>query len=119
MSEFENPLCADYALELWFPPAHDEDPTGPDSDYHDVAKMVCSVCKHVSECLSENVEEKYGVWGGTTPSERRRGTVRPSKRLMNRAAFGELPPSKTLGLPTHVNIKKVRTALKKVTNKRS
>lgn len=38
-----------------------------------VAKDVCARCPIVAECLEYAIvgEEAYGIWGGTTPEERR------------------------------------------------
>lgn len=41
------------------------------------AKAICAGCPVREECLAENLGEKFGVFGGTTPRERarlRRGT---------------------------------------------
>jgi len=96
-------LCEPYSAELWFPPSFDEEPTGTDTEYYEVAKMVCSVCPSQAECRSVGAEEKYGVWGGTTPPERRKGKSRPSKRLANRALFDQLPPKfDEYGNPFHI-----------------
>lgn len=39
-----------------------------------MAKQICQRCPVISECLSDALEreERLGVWGGTTPAERRR-----------------------------------------------
>jgi len=37
-----------------------------------IAKTVCARCPVRAECLDENLEERYGVVGGTSPRERRR-----------------------------------------------
>ena len=34
------------------------------------AKAICSKCSVISECLSANLHEQHGVWGGTTENER-------------------------------------------------
>jgi hypothetical protein len=35
------------------------------------AKSICSNCPVVSECLSANLHEQHGVWGGKSENERR------------------------------------------------
>ena len=110
---YPDALCRGYSHEIWFPPAFDEDPTGTDSEYFEVAKMVCSICKHKSECKALGAEEKFGVWGGTTPAERRRGIERPSKRHMNQAGLDLLPAT-----GARVDINPLRQSLRAVTRKR-
>ena len=36
------------------------------------AKGVCGTCRVRQPCLEENIHERFGVWGGTTPDERAR-----------------------------------------------
>lgn len=36
------------------------------------AKAICATCPVRQRCLDENLHEVYGVWGGTSPRERRR-----------------------------------------------
>ena len=35
------------------------------------AKAICCTCPVRQRCLDVNLHEQYGVWGGTTESERR------------------------------------------------
>ena len=35
------------------------------------ALEICSACPAREACLEENLDERYGVWGGTTEKERR------------------------------------------------
>lgn len=113
MADFDDALCQSYSTDLWFPPAFDEEPTGKDSEYFEVGKMVCSVCNARSACSLAGQDEKYGMWGGATPAERRRGVVRPSKRLMNHEALSMLPP-----IGHSVDINPLRAKIRKVTSKR-
>jgi len=36
------------------------------------AKEICMRCPVVSECLQVGVYEDFGIWGGTTPQQRKR-----------------------------------------------
>jgi WhiB family transcriptional regulator, redox-sensing transcriptional regulator len=36
------------------------------------AKAVCAACRVRAVCLSGALEERFGIWGGTTPRERSR-----------------------------------------------
>lgn len=37
----------------------------------ELAKSLCAGCPVREECLAAGMSERYGVWGGTTPEERR------------------------------------------------
>ncbi len=71
MSEWRNRgACRDKNPDWWFP----ERTQGPKGG--DKAKAICEACPVKVECLAWAVEndEAYGIWGGTTPAERRRMT---------------------------------------------
>lgn len=55
--------CREMPSELFFP-----DP-GYDTD---AAKQVCSWCPVTAQCLEAGIDERWGVWGGTSVTERRR-----------------------------------------------
>ena len=40
------------------------------------AKAICSGCTQQEPCLALGMHETEGIWGGMTPSERRREAVR-------------------------------------------
>lgn len=61
-------LCREVGSEMFFPP--DDKPVA--RDFYNNAKSVCKNCEVVIECLDYGLNEKYGVWGGTTPTERAR-----------------------------------------------
>jgi WhiB family transcriptional regulator, redox-sensing transcriptional regulator len=54
------------------------------------AQRICARCEVQRECLefALNTGETYGVWGGTTPEERRR--VRRRKQIGRRYTMPEL-----------------------------
>jgi WhiB family transcriptional regulator, redox-sensing transcriptional regulator len=56
-------LCAQSDPDAWFP------------DYHPAAAVlrVCAACPVRPECLGQALadREMHGVWGGTTPAQRR------------------------------------------------
>jgi WhiB family redox-sensing transcriptional regulator len=60
----ERGACKGVAVEFFFPPV-DEDCDG--------AKAVCAMCPVREPCLEHalSVGERFGVWGGLTPAERR------------------------------------------------
>ena len=115
--EYEEALCREYHGDLWFPPAFSEERTGRESEYYDIAKMVCSVCMHQTECrqMAEDNNEEWGCWGGTSPSDRRRGHTTPSKRLANTDFFKVLPRPDT---GTRVQIPELQKAVRSVTKRR-
>jgi WhiB family redox-sensing transcriptional regulator len=62
-------LCVDVPVDLFFP--EEEDP------YYDeqvaAAKAICALCECKRECLEFAIAtgSDYGIFGGTTPKERR------------------------------------------------
>lgn len=57
--------CRNSTPELFFP--H----TGQ-VDLARRAKLICDKCPVKAKCLEEGLKEREGIWGGTTPKERRR-----------------------------------------------
>lgn len=59
------------------------------------AKQECHACPVRAECLAYALEtaEPHGIWGGTTPAERRRLATRPARRPA--AGTPSLAPSTT------------------------
>lgn len=74
-------LCAEIDPELWFPEK------GGDGGLK--AMALCRTCPLQFACLEYAVSEgiTYGVWGGTTPNERRR--LIASRRRMWRSPNGQ------------------------------
>lgn len=71
--EYENPLCAEVGIEVYY---LGEEEDGTESRHyneeHVQAISLCKSCSHVVECLSWGTyHERYGIWGGTTPGQRR------------------------------------------------
>lgn len=58
-------------------------PEEEDGEVVDEAKAVCAACAVREQCLESALEarEQYGVWGGTTPLERRRLLRRRRRRI--------------------------------------
>ena len=54
------------------------------------AKQICWSCPVLEACRSYalNAHEPYGIWGGLTPSERRRVRAANSRRALGEAAAG-------------------------------
>ena len=81
--------CRQADPELFFPIAA---VTGPAARQVEAAKAVCGRCDVRPNCLSYALEAMpEGIWGGTTPEERReaRGT---SLRRARHAASQQVPP---------------------------
>ena len=70
----EEAVCRQVGTELFFPP--DDKPVP--RDFYARAKTVCKVCDVRAQCLWDGIDEKYGIWGGTTPVERTK--MRDAKR---------------------------------------
>lgn len=60
----EDAACATVAVDLWFPEASQ-------SGVAARAKAICATCPVRALCLQEGLNEIHGVWGGTTPQERK------------------------------------------------
>ena len=39
---------------------------------YDAARAICAGCPVVDPCLAAGMSERFGMWGGLAPSERRR-----------------------------------------------
>lgn len=61
-------LCAEVGGEAWF-----AQPKGGPTYELNLARTICQACPVRRECLTFAVEndERYGIWGGLTPMERR------------------------------------------------
>lgn len=68
--------------ELFFPVS----PAGPSADQAARAKLICTGCPVQPECLEFALDsgQDFGVWGGTSESERRK----MRRRMMRRRAMG-------------------------------
>ena len=73
--------CLGKASFLWFPPMEAKDP----NQWYEMGRVVCSTCEVWQECLSYGKEEKWGMWGGLTPKERKS----TSKRSPNHGHWTE------------------------------
>jgi len=71
--------CRQADPELFFPIAA---ATGPAARQAEAAKAICGHCAVRANCLSYALEAMpEGIWGGTTPEERRAARRRPFRRL--------------------------------------
>lgn len=62
-------LCATIAPDIWFPEI---------GGSVQQQKAICAMCPVMAECLIAGWMEQDGIWGGTTPAERR--AVRKNQR---------------------------------------
>lgn len=86
MNFFDNGECKGQDQKLWYPDIIDDDGEewfddgtiweafGDTSSYYDEARSVCLSCPVRESCLAHALAEKerFGMWGGLTPIERRR-----------------------------------------------
>lgn len=80
----EKAACRTIPVELFFPPLEQE---------ADEAKAVCDGCSVKDPCLEFALAagERFGVWGGLTPQERRSLVAKRRARARAEAAsFGRL-----------------------------
>lgn len=68
------PLIFDDDGEEWFDDGTIWEAYGDTSAFYDEARLICNACPLREECLAHALEEKerFGMWGGLTPIERRR-----------------------------------------------
>jgi len=61
-----NAACKDKPAEWFFPQAHDWVP--------EVARSICEGCPIKDACrdFAVNTNQEYGIWGGTSPEDRRK-----------------------------------------------
>ncbi|CAB4122146.1 Transcription factor WhiB [uncultured Caudovirales phage] len=67
-------LCTEYDTEIFFPEEYTNEAV-------EKAKDICNHCWMQDKCLDFAllIKEKEGIWGGTTPAERRRISRRVKK----------------------------------------
>lgn len=58
-------LCREYDSSMWFPPH------GTPLPQINAAKAICATCPVKHACLEAGMDEHYGIWGGTSETERR------------------------------------------------
>lgn len=87
------PIIVDDAGVEWFDDGTIWEAYGDTSSFYDEAKGLCSRCPVRAACLEHSLVEKerYGMWGGLTPIERRRieRTARRQRLKEKRAAASE------------------------------
>lgn len=71
--------CLGTNPELFFPIST----AGPALEQTDAAKRICARCAVRTDCLdwALRVGEAHGIWGGTTPEERRYLRAGPADRI--------------------------------------
>lgn len=58
--------CRGAPADLFFPERAQSDP-----ERLEQAKRLCATCPVSKACLVAGMAERYGIWGGLTPAERR------------------------------------------------
>jgi WhiB family redox-sensing transcriptional regulator len=73
------PLCAESDPETFFP-------SKGDNPGAELARRICRRCPMTADCLDHNLDERYGIWGGTSEKERRviRARLNRQRRPRNR-----------------------------------
>ncbi len=70
--EFKEALCAQIGTEVFYLEDRDEVKEHAKQADYTMAKKVCQICTHLVECSEWGInKEKFGLWGGLTPQERR------------------------------------------------
>ena len=77
--EFEEPLCAEVGVEIFYTDDKDEKKVESMSTYA-MANSICKKCPHKNECAEWDIKhELFGFWGGLSPKERT--NLRRDKRM--------------------------------------
>lgn len=101
-------LCLGAPVELFFPPFLDDEGNdvfddgtiwesyGDTSEFYEEGKAICAECPIREACLADAMarRERFGLWGGLTPIERRR-----IERRERRKRLQERRRREALGLP--------------------
>lgn len=110
-------LCKGLHTDLFFPPSLKEERTAPESQYYEIAKMVCEQCPVRKQCEQAGEDEEFGVWGGITPKERRTGAYKRATLLLPKEHLSKLPRNDVPD--SRVDIPALRMTLKGYTKRRS
>lgn len=74
-------LCREVGLEIFFPEREDNF-----RESYRAARLICSGCVVKQECLQWAIHhEDHGMWGGTTPKDRRE--IRKRKNIILREVY--------------------------------
>ena len=77
--EFEEPLCSEVGVEMFYTDDKDEKRIDSMSTYA-MASSICRKCTHIAECADWAIKnELFGFWGGLTPKDRI--NIRRRKRI--------------------------------------
>lgn len=77
--EFEEPLCSEVGVEMFYTDDKDEKRVDSMSTYA-MANSICRKCTHIAECADWAIKnELFGFWGGLTPKDRT--NIRRRKRI--------------------------------------
>lgn len=69
--EFEDPLCSEIGLDLFYKDDEFEDDRARVHGEQLKAAKICNKCDHILECAEWGInKERWGIWGGLTPKER-------------------------------------------------
>ena len=108
MEWLEDSLCKGKHVDLWFPPS--DLPKSLHSAFYDVAKLVCDQCPVRLDCKKLGAKEEFGMWGGLTPNDRRRGSpYSPPKRTLTHKQIETLIPKHNRAVT--LDIKPLRTSI--------
>lgn len=75
MNWMDKAACKSLPTDAFFEPEREDfknfnDFTDARAKSYREAKAICETCPVIRECLYENMFQRYGVWGGKTPSQR-------------------------------------------------
>lgn len=78
--DFEAPLCREVGTDIFYPDRLEDGIDTMSIVLAQSAKRICRMCQHKTACAEwAIINEAHGIWGGMTPSDRRR--VRRRRRI--------------------------------------
>lgn len=79
----DNAACRGKPVDVFFPEYPDNGPRPATKAVYAAARVLCAVCPVTTDCLNyaivNNIE--HGMWGGSTPRQRRRLRVAPNAQI--------------------------------------
>lgn len=110
-------VCRDYHSDFWFPPPFADERDGKESEYYEIAKVLCYSCPLLKDCAAIGKGEEHGMWGGWTPRERNKGMRKPPTKTFTDEHLAVIPepnPRTPLGLQyVKADLKAVTVRLRK------
>lgn len=100
------PIIVDKDGEEWIDDGTIWQAFGDTDPYYDEARAICNTCPIKDGCLEHALKEKerYGMWGGTTPIERRRVERTDRRSRLRKKREEEAKKGTTVEVPVTIRV---------------